>query len=652
MQCGVEPPLPPPPGGSTVCVVGAGPRGASILERLCANAGTGAPGPLRIVLVDPFPPGPGRIWRQAQSELMWLNTTAADNTIFPDDSVQCEGPVDTGPSFLDWARHEAGGVLAGTPLAVEAARVHPGYFPSRHLYSRYLSWTLERVIATAPDHVTVEWRAARALDVVDGEDGRQTVHLDDGAVVEADAVILAQGHQDVAPGPEEADLVDFARRHDLAYLPRAYTADADLSRFAPGTPVLVRGMGLAFVDCMALLFEGRGGRYEREEDGTLVYRPSGAEPRLLLGSRRGVPYHSKTTYPLAGGRPPLPRFFTPAVLTDLHARVGPLDLTRDLWPLLVKDLAFGHYHELWHAHPERTVGSWEDIVEVIGAVGTDADAAAVVAAVPDPADRLDLAWLEAPLAGVPLEGAAALQEWMQRYMLADLARRTDPSHSNDLGLITGLLTSFGVLALAAGAGLLSARTLALGLDARFFGFFSYVASGPPPVRLEQLVALSRAGLVEFLGPDMKVTADPVSGRVRAERSYGDPVEVSALLDARLPAPSVERSQDPLLSSLRSRGETLEEVHHDTGDGFTYRSGRLRTDPTHRLVRADGSAHPARFAMGPWTSGGRASSGIARPNLNALFFRQNDALAREALSLAAQSRDTGPVEVGVSAPARS
>jgi hypothetical protein len=655
MQRGAEPPLPPPPGGSTLCVIGAGPRGTSILERLCANAAaganaaSGADGPLRIVLVDPYPPGPGRIWRQAQSELMWLNTTAADNTIFPDASVQCEGPVGTGPSFLDWARTEAGHRLAATPLAAEVARVHPGFFPSRHLYSEYLSWTFERVVAGAPDHVGIEWRAARAVDVVDGPDGRQVVDLDDGGRVEADTVILAQGHQDVAPGPEEAGLVEFARHHGLAYLPRAYTADADLSRFAPGQPVLVRGMGLAFVDCMALLFEGRGGRYGRDGEGTLVYRPSGAEPRLLLGSRRGVPYHSKTTYPLSGGRPPLPRFFTPAVLSDLHDRVGPLDLTRHLWPLLVKDLAFGHYHELWHAHPERTVGSWDDFVGVIEATGADADDPAVVAAVPDPADRLDMARLEAPTAGVALDGPAELGEWMHRYLLADLARRTDPAHSNDLGLITGLLTSFGVLALAAGAGLLSARTLALGLDARFFGFFSYVASGPPPARLEQLVALSRAGLVEFLGPDLKVSADPVSGRFRAERSCGGPIEVSALLDARLPAPSVERSQDPLRAAPGARGETTEEVHHDGGDGFTYRSGRLMTDSSHHLVRADGSAHPARFAIGPWTSGGRAGSAIARPHLNALFFRQNDALAREALSRAAPSLGA---TTGVSAPARS
>ncbi len=52
-------------------------------------------------------------------------------------------------------------------------------------------------------------------------------------------------------------------------------------------------MGLAFVDLLVLLMEGRGGRFEDTPDGGLAYLPSGAEPRIWAGSRRGVPYHSK-----------------------------------------------------------------------------------------------------------------------------------------------------------------------------------------------------------------------------------------------------------------------------------------------------------------------------------------------------------------------
>jgi hypothetical protein len=51
------------PGALAVLVVGAGPRDLSVLERICAGAaGTGRP---VAVHLDPYPPGPGAVWRTA-----------------------------------------------------------------------------------------------------------------------------------------------------------------------------------------------------------------------------------------------------------------------------------------------------------------------------------------------------------------------------------------------------------------------------------------------------------------------------------------------------------------------------------------------------------------------------------------------------------
>ncbi|MFM0874837.1 hypothetical protein QU886_28130, partial [Klebsiella pneumoniae] len=37
------------------------------------------------------------------------------------------------------------------------------------------------------------------------------------------------------------------------------------------------------------------------------------------------------------------------------------------------------------------------------------------------------------------------------------------------------------------------------------GFFSFVDSGPPAHRLQELLALHRAGFITFLGPDLEIT---------------------------------------------------------------------------------------------------------------------------------------------------
>ena len=76
--------------------------------------------------------------------------------------------------------------------------------------------------------------------------------------------MLAQGFLDRDPTSEETALSAAAKRHGLTYIPPGYTADVDLSELRPGEPVLVRGFGLAFIDLMVLLGEGRGGRFSSD----------------------------------------------------------------------------------------------------------------------------------------------------------------------------------------------------------------------------------------------------------------------------------------------------------------------------------------------------------------------------------------------------
>lgn len=42
-----------------------------------------------------------------------------------------------------------------------------------------------------------------------------------------------------------------------------------------------------------MLTTGRGGQFEPGADGYLIYRPSGKEPKIVAGSRLGVPLKAK-----------------------------------------------------------------------------------------------------------------------------------------------------------------------------------------------------------------------------------------------------------------------------------------------------------------------------------------------------------------------
>jgi len=623
-----------------LAVVGAGPRGVGFLERLAANLPQLAAGlPLVVHLVDPHPPGGGRIWRREQSALLKLNSTAADVTMFTDGSSTIDGPVAPGPSLIEWAEEVRRGSIAlpvdDPALLGEIADLAPASFPTRRLQSEYLAWFYRRAVAGLP--AAVVEHAASVVRVDDRADDAQLVTLDTGVTLVVDVVLYALGHTGSAPEPEHARLGEFAARHGLRYVAPAFTADADLAAIPAGEPVIVRGMGLAAVDLTVLLTEGRGGRFvpSASFDGQLDYLPSGREPRLHLGSRRGVPYHSKIGSSLAA---PVAarRFFSADIAARLEASSDTLSFRRHVWPLIAAQLQWGYYHELFVGHPESVRVPWRDFAPVLERHLDDRrphDAArlraAVEAAVPNPVDRLDLDLLDRPFAGYRASSRAELQDAVREYIRTDLHLRSAPQHSATLALFTALLYSLFDLGSIVDSPKWTAASRAVDLGRDWLGYFSFIASGPPAHRLDELLALSRAGVVGFLGPDVAVVAERGGFTASSPAAPGE-VRACVLVDARLPTTSARTSDNPALRSLIETGAGVEE--HVSDETFSGSTGRLvvrRGDA--RLITPDGAAHPRRFAIGPYTNAPFVGA-FSRPRTDAVSFRENDRVARAVLSL--------------------
>ncbi|HEY2192932.1 MAG TPA: FAD/NAD(P)-binding protein [Actinomycetospora sp.] len=662
----------------SLVIVGGGPRGTGILERLAASApahGVDAEHPLDVHLVDPYPPGAGRIWRTAQSELLWMNSMAADVTMYTDDTVTCEGPIVPGPSLIEWAQQVRDGELEGESVPEgrvgdEVRALGPATFPTRQLQSHYLDFVLRRVLATLPDGLRVHVHDGRATGIVDGDVRRVCIDESDGTSVEvdADAVVLASGHLDATPSDDEAAIVEKSRRLGLQYFPPEQTTDSDLDAIEPGRTVIARGMGLAFVDLMVLLYEGRGGRFVEvpavggdggDDDGSgrgrLEYVPSGREVFLQVGSGRGVPYHAKTEYALRGPRPPLPRFFGPEQVEELLAR-GEVSLREDVWPLIAKEVGWGWYHELHHGHPGRVTTTWDEFAERYAALDwySEEREALVAQAVPAESDRLDFERLDRPLAGV-FADPETLQKQLREYIADDLARHVDPAHTAELGAFTALLSAFMISGELAGRGGLTPRSRAYDLS-WWQNLFSSMASGPPGPRLRQLLALSRAGFVTFLGASLQVDVDegPDGAEfVATGASLQGEVRARTFVDARLASPSVRRTLDPMLASLTRHGvldeETLrfeeratpcsldavaERVDEREAPLVVHSTGLVpvRASDFRVLTGADEEPHPRLFAVGPHTTV-RLPGAFTRPRTNSVSFRANDACAQAMLATA-------------------
>ncbi|MFF2051448.1 FAD/NAD(P)-binding protein [Leifsonia sp. NPDC058194] len=614
---------------ASVALVGAGPRAAGWLERFAAARSERAdPPPVTVHLVDPFPPGAGRIWRRDQSPLLKLNSMVEDVTMFTDDSCTIAGPVRPGPSLLEWVEGVRDGSIGDLRIddpivAAELSGLGRGDFPTRRLQSHYLDWFLRRAVDALDDGVSlvVHRDAVRA---VEGDDGPQTVRLAGGGSLTVDGVVYALGHAGSDPVGDADRFSAFAARHGLDYLAPAFTADADLDAFGPGRTVAVRGFGLAAVDLLVLLTEGRGGRYSRDGDGdgggVLRYTPSGLEPRLLIGSRRGVPYRSKISSRLVGA-PPALHHLTPEVVAHLAASPERLDFRRDVWPLIARELVHGYYRELFTGHPERVRVAWPEFETALDRVGPDGDEyrALVSSAVRDQADELHLDAFDRPLDGLRFDDADVLQEWLRGHLRDDLHRRTDQGHSATLGLFTALLHALFAIAPHLAGELWTEESRRRDVVGWWPGYFSYVASGPPGHRLEELVALSEAGIVTFAGAGIRVEADDEAGVFRiGSASVAGETAVTALIDAWLPAASAETSDEPALRDLvESRAGTV-------------RHGQVRvSEDDSRLLRPNGEPHPARWAIGPFTTAPFAGA-FSRPRTNALAFRENDRVALSVL----------------------
>ncbi|RED00170.1 FAD-NAD(P)-binding protein [Microbacterium sp. AG157] len=619
-------------------IVGAGPRAVMLVERLLARR---SPLPLRITLVDPFPPGAGRIWRREQSPLLKLNSMARDVTVFTDESCTISGPIRSGPSLIEWAERVRAGTLPDVAiddvdLDAELRGLGPDSFPTRRLQSAYLDWFWRRTVAIAPPGVEVRWHEGTVQWVDDTADGYE-IALADGIRLPADVLVYAMGHNARELEGEAVSLREAAARTGLTYVPPAFTADADLSVFAPGDDVIVRGMGLAAVDAVVLLTAGRGGRFVTGADGRLRYEPSGREPRLHLGSRRGVPYRSKVSSQLQGD-PPVREVLTPAAVAALLARPGTIDFLDDVWPLIARELVWGHYRELFTGHPERVTTTWQAFRETLREVDADTSALrrAAAAVVPDPLDRFDVRTLDVPLGDETFADAAEVHERVSRHILDDLHLRTNQDRSTAQALFLTILSSF--LALAdIPTERWSARSRAVDLPVTWHAFFSYVASGPPAHRLHELLALADAGIVRFLGPDVAVHVDVDRGFVASSPRTGDNVSARGLIDAWLPAATASASENPALRELASRHGREVHVSDET---FTGSLGRIDVDADGRVIARDGRSRPAMFAIGPFTSSMEAGA-FTRPRSDSLSLRQTDRVAG-AVAAALAARTTAGV----------
>ncbi|WP_149831116.1 FAD/NAD(P)-binding protein [Streptomyces tailanensis] len=634
-----------------ICVVGGGPRGLSVVERICAyERRSPSRTAVTVHVVDPSAPGSGTVWRAEQSRHLLMNTVASQITVYTDRSVRIDGPIEPGPSLYEWAADISAGRDLGAYDAAtlaEAERIGPDTYPTRTFYGRYLQDCFQAIVAAAPEHVSIEVHRSRAVAIADTHGvpgGPQGIRLEDGTRLNhLGAVILAQGHVPARLTPREARTASLARIHYLTYITPINPADLDLSSIQPGQTVLLRGLGLNFFDYMALFTAARGGSFTRGAGGKLVYKPSGQEPRMYAFSRRGVPYHARGENEKGAYGRYHPRLLTPECIAELRERSVDGDRVHfgvDLWPRISREVESVYYGTLLTSLGRADAR--ESFTERFLAVPLDADPAPLLDEYGiGPEDRWDWEKLSRPYGSREFTDRDSFRSWLLEYLAKDVAAARQGNVSGPLKAALDVLRDLrNEIRGAVDHGGLEGNSHRDDLEGWYTRLNAFLSIGPPVSRVEEMIALIEAGILDVIGPGAEVRVDPrVPAFIAASGVVPGPtVLATALIEARLPDSDLRRTADPLLRHMLETDQARP-YSIDGSCGTVYQTGGLAvTERPYRLLDAHGNAHPRRFAYGVPTEGVHwvTAAGI-RPGVDSVTLSDSDAIARAVLGLPAMAR---------------
>lgn len=566
----------------SVTIIGMGPRGLTLLERIASVARARAC-QLQINLIEPGECGPGGHAPRLPPHLM-CSSAAGDLTIFP---------AHTGaPSLAQWARREGyrrvGGELLQMAAGSEAGEeVADADCLSRALLGSYLAWAYRSVVSTLPCAVRLCHLRHRAIDMFQQPDGSFVIELDSGFTLPSDFVFLATGHGRNNLTDEEAWCRKFAQDHarynsKLAYLRHAAPLER-LVALGSDAEVGIQGMGLSAHEVVAELTLGRGGRFVASGTG-LRYRRSGLEPRLTLFSRSCLPPLARPDTPDGAVAGPA-HFLTSEAVQALrqqakHARASSqLDFDRDLLPLLWKELAWAWRRACMGAAPS------------------------VEGFTPSADEQKALESMLFPLRARSVDTGAepgAFSTFFACLLADDLGEaRRGSLHSPAKAAAAALAAARAVLQQAIEHGGLTAGSHRKFLSV-YHPAFNRVAGGPSSEHNERWLALMEAGLLTVVpGPNPAVRIDEDRSQFALHTRVGGRNHVAyldALVVARRDHFSPETDESVFIGNLLKRG-TVRPYYNGA-----FHPGGIDVDAAGHPVSRSGRVYPNLWALGCLTEG--------------------------------------------------
>lgn len=297
-----------------VAVIGVGPRGASLLERLITYIiDSRITNNIEILLFNEnnfF--GSGCHNPDNMSENLIINTVASQVTMYFGNHMKKFGITNPGPTLYEWFYDN------------KSKNISPMDYVSRKDLGEYLFAFYKKQVNRMNKHSILFKEIKDEVFDISYEQDCIEIKAHNKKYL-SDYCVLCHGHQKQENNKDYIDhILNTNNIKNLNY-----------------NSMAIQGMGLTSFDVISELTEGLGGEFEESDKNILKYIPSGKEPKLYLFSRTGLflSGRSKNKNPDFIYKPV---FLTYDAIDSIKSQKEKIDFELDIIPLLKKELSYAY----------------------------------------------------------------------------------------------------------------------------------------------------------------------------------------------------------------------------------------------------------------------------------------------------------------------
>lgn len=562
-----------------VAIVGLGPKGLYAFERLMARLHV-ADGERQIeihLLEQSGNFGAGEIYHPDQPEYLLMNYPNRNIDVWPDEHPKPCVPETL--SFVQWLRQARN--FSEEDLEND--------FSPRRSVGHYLNYCFELLHAQQNNSAQIIKHTAKVLDMEKVDDGLRLTYEEvkdkSSAYLKVDEVLLTTGHSSCKGKLERLDGEHSSDGDDADLIPFVYPVAERLGRIQKNATVGIKGLGLTFVDAVLALTEGRGGQFERLENGNLIYLPSGNEPNKIFAfSRSGLPMIPRSGTEGLGEYRPV--YFTHKNILERVGSQKKISFLEHVLPLFIAEMQYRYYSIVFEAqnlsfYPDKDLNRLQEQINVFHTNYPDIY-------------RLRLGELFKPR---PFDNTSAELGALayMRYLVKEAEIGSESSAFMAAAMTWGRLSeTFNELYSFGG---MTADSHYL-FDTKYRSKLNRISYGPPLQNMRKIMALVETGIV-----NLDLAENPqVKKLARGWAMYNTQLnfqKVDILVDARIPSISSLDNWSPLFNCMRKRGLLRPFRIHGTS---SYEVGCPEINREGYAIDAKGNAIPNISLYGTPTEG--------------------------------------------------